>query len=97
MGGSSEHLLDQYVALFTRMGEQAEQHVPYGASIFYSTLAAISAFSILVFLTDSLTQFTGLQLPFLIHGLVYLIPIGFALAGWHRGREERSNSRGAQP
>lgn len=90
MGEPSEQPLDQYVAAFVRVGKQAEEHVPYGASIFYSALAFISAYSILVFLVDSFTQLTSLQLPFLIHGLVYIIPIGFALAGWHRGRAERN-------
>lgn len=90
MGEPSEQPLDQYVAAFARVGKRAEEHVPYGASIFYSVLAFISAYSVLVFFVDSLTQFTSLQLPFLIHGLVYLIPTGFALAGWHRGKAERN-------
>ena len=89
MGEPSEQLLDRYIAVFVNAGRQAEQRVPYGASIFYSALAFISAFSVLVFLVDSLTQFAGLQLPLLIHGLVYLIPVGFALAGWHRGKAVR--------
>lgn len=95
MPESSEQLLDRYVATVVKVARLAERRIPYGASIFYSAFAFISAFSVLVFLVDSLTQFAGLQLPLLIHGLVYLIPLGFALAGWHRGKVVRDVSNGA--
>lgn len=77
--------IDESASRLRRTGDQVGHHVPYGASIFFAVLGYFAAFSVLVFIVDSIGFVLGGSLPVFVQVLVYILPVGFAVAGWNYG------------
>jgi len=67
------------------MSSKFTDSLPRKQSIGYAAAGYFAVFSILVFVTDTLWYLFDGPMPLFIHILVYVFPLGFAIAGWNYG------------
>lgn len=67
------------------MGSKLSDSLPRKQSIGYAAAGYVAVFSILVFITDTIWYLFDGPMPLFVHILVYVFPLGFAIAGWNYG------------